>query len=153
LAAVAIGKYFKVEEENIKNAIENYIPSNSRSQLVQMGSNKIVMDAYNANPSSMKSAIDNFAAMPGANKVLLLGAMAELGTGSLYEHEQILKIIQRYPWKHVVLVGGDFAKLDHPYLQFQNAAEAGEWFKQQAFENTYILIKGSRSMQMEKVVE
>lgn len=153
LAAVAIGKFFHVEEHDIKKAIENYVPSNSRSQLVQMESNKLIMDAYNANPSSMKTAIENFATMPGQNKILMLGAMAELGSDSLYEHEQILLIIQRYQWKEVVLVGGDFTKLGHPYIQFQNSEEAANWFKNQEFENCYILIKGSRSLQMEKVVE
>jgi len=153
LAAVAIGKFFNVDEHHIKKAIENYIPSNSRSQLIQFGSNKIVMDAYNANPSSMVTAIENFATMPGENKILMLGAMAELGNDSRNEHEQILKLIHRYPWKHVVLVGGDFAKLSHPFIQFNDSAEAANWFKNQAFENSYILIKGSRSIQMEKVVE
>ena len=78
LAAVTVGKFFKVPEEKIKSAIENYTPSNSRSQLIQKGFNKIILDAYNANPSSMKLAIENFAKMQG-DKVLMLGAMAELG--------------------------------------------------------------------------
>ncbi|MDQ6756927.1 MAG: UDP-N-acetylmuramoyl-tripeptide--D-alanyl-D-alanine ligase, partial [Bacteroidota bacterium] len=79
LAAVAIGKYFNVPEQKIKAAIENYIPSNSRSQLIKKEGNTIIMDAYNANPASMKAAIENFANMAGANKILMLGAMMELG--------------------------------------------------------------------------
>ena len=83
LAAVTVGKYFNVPEQNIKDAIENYTPSNSRSQLVEKGTNKIILDAYNANPSSMKLAIENFARLHADNKVLMLGGMAELGEESL----------------------------------------------------------------------
>ncbi len=153
LAAVAVGKYFNISDDKIKEAIENYTPSNSRSQLMEVGTNKIILDAYNANPSSMKLAIENFAKINADNKVMLLGAMAELGEESLAEHKGIIKLIQQYPWKNVVLVGGDFLKTEHPYLQFNNAEEAKVWIQQQVFENTHLLIKGSRSMQMEKVLD
>ena len=153
LAAVTIGKYFKVPEAKIITAIENYSPSNSRSQLLKRNSNHIILDAYNANPSSMKLAIENFANMDNDRKVLMLGGMAELGKESLQEHQAIIDLIDRYNWKQVVLVGGDFLKLKHSYIQFENAAQAKDWLKQQAFQNTYLLIKGSRSMQMEKVLE
>ena len=152
LAAVAVGHYFKISAEKIKQAIEEYTPSNSRSQMIEKGSNKIILDAYNANPSSMKAAIENFSAIPADNKVLLLGAMAELGDESLAEHRALTELIKQYNWKAVVLVGGDFLKIEHPYLQFQNTAEAKDWLQLQNFENTYLLIKGSRSMQMEKVL-
>ena len=153
LAAVTIGKYFKVPEHKIKNAIENYIPSNSRSQLMEKGTNKIIADAYNANPSSMRSAIENFATLPGENKVLLLGAMAELGDQSLAEHELLINLIERYNWKNVVLVGGDFLRAKHPFLEFKDAEAAADWLKQQNFENTWFLVKGSRSTRMEKLLE
>ena len=153
LAAVTIGKYFKVPGSAIRSAIENYIPSNSRSQLIQQGTNKIILDAYNANPSSMALAIENFARLPAERKVLILGAMAELGKESMAEHNSIINLIGSYSWKAVALVGGDFLKTVHPWLKFENAAEAKEWLQQQHFENTYLLIKGSRSMQMEKVLE
>lgn len=153
LAAVAVGKYFKVKDGNIKNAIEKYSPSNSRSQLLQSGTNQVILDAYNANPSSMKLAIENFARIQSENKILILGAMAELGKESIAEHEAIVNLIKQFNWKQVVLVGGDFLKINHPYLSFSNADEAGNWWKQQAAENSYLLIKGSRSMQMEKVLE
>jgi len=153
LAAVTVGKYFNVAEEKIKTAIENYSPSNSRSQLLKKGSNKIILDAYNANPSSMKLAIENFMKLHTPNKVLLLGAMAELGEESMEEHKRILDLIAQSTWKAVVLVGGDFLKASHPWLKFGNAQQAKEWLQQQHFENTYFLIKGSRSMQMEKVLE
>jgi UDP-N-acetylmuramoyl-tripeptide--D-alanyl-D-alanine ligase len=153
LAAVTIGKYFNVEEEKIKTAIENYSPSNSRSQLIKKGTNTIILDAYNANPASMRAAIENFARMEGRNKILLLGSMMELGEESEREHEDLIKLIDKYQWETVVLVGNNFKDLNHPYLQFTNAAEAGEWLKAHQPEHSQILIKGSRSMQMEKVLE
>jgi UDP-N-acetylmuramoyl-tripeptide--D-alanyl-D-alanine ligase len=152
LAAVTAGKYFNVEEKNIKTAIEDYVPSNSRSQLVQKGSNKIILDAYNANPSSMKLAIENFTKLPASDKVLMLGGMAELGKESITEHKSIIDLVNQFSWKAVVLVGGDFLKIDHPYLGFENPQQAREWLQQQHFENTLLLIKGSRSIQMEKVL-
>lgn len=152
LCAVVIGKYFSVPEEKIKTAIEQYAPSNSRSQLVQRGTNSIVLDAYNANPTSMKAAIENFAKIQAANKVLMLGGMMELGDDSVAEHEGIVALIKQYQWKNVVLVGGDFAKIAHGFTFFPDATAAGKWFREQGFEHTHFLIKGSRSMQMEKIL-
>ncbi len=153
LAAVALGNYFKVEEEKIKHSIENYSPTNSRSQLIQKDSNKIILDAYNANPSSMKAAIENFAKAEGNGKILTLGGMAELGAESLKEHENIIKEIDKHQWKDVILVGGDFMKVDHTYRRFNSPAEAGEWLQNVRPENAFFLIKGSRSMQMEKLLD
>lgn len=153
LAAVTVGKFFKVAESKIKTAIENFVPSNSRSQLLQKDSNKIILDAYNANPSSMKLAIENFANFKQNNKILMLGAMAELGNESIKEHQAIIDLIKKYSWKNVVLVGGDFLKTDHPYLQFEDVSQAKEWFNKQNIQNSHLLIKGSRSMQMEKILE
>jgi len=153
LAAIAIGNYFKVEAGKIKSAIENYIPSNSRSQLIEINSNKIILDAYNANPTSMKAAIENLAKFNAKNKILILGGMAELGPESLQEHENIVSLINSYPWKVVVLVGGDFLKLKHPFLSFENSTQAKAWFQKQNFHDSYLLVKGSRSMRMEKVIE
>ena len=152
LVAVTAGKFFKVPDEKIKTAIEQYTPSNSRSQLIEKNGNKFILDAYNANPTSMKLAIENFAGIQAANKVLMLGGMAELGQESLQEHEAIVELIKQHPWKAVVLVGGDFLKLDHPFIKKANSAEAAEWFRSQSFNDTYFLIKGSRSMAMEKVL-
>ena len=153
LAAVAMGKHFNVTDKKIKAAIENYAPSNSRSQLIEKGTNKIILDAYNANPSSMKLAIENFSRLHDVNKVLMLGGMAELGEESLEEHKAIVELLKQHEWDNVVLVGGDFLKFEHPFIQFQNSTEATAWLQQQHFEDTYLLIKGSRSMQMEKVLE
>lgn len=153
LAAVAVGKFFKVEENEIKSAIEHYSPTNSRSQFLQKASNKIILDAYNANPTSMKAAIENFARTEGSNKILALGAMAELGADSLKEHNDIIKEIDKHQWKDVILVGGDFMKVDHTYRKFNTPLQAGEWLQKDKPENAFFLIKGSRSMQMEKLLD
>lgn len=153
LLAVTVGKYFKVPADKIKTALENYVPSNSRSQLIEKNSNRIILDAYNANPTSMKAAIENFAKMDGEDKVLLLGGMMELGQESLHEHQQLIELIKKYSWKNVVLVGGDFSKVDHPFINFNNSVQAREWYQQQHYSDASILIKGSRSTQMEKVLE
>jgi len=142
-----------VPDQKIKHALENYEPSNSRSQLIEKNSNRIILDAYNANPSSMKAAIENFARMDGDKKILLLGGMMELGKDSLAEHEAILSLIKKHVWLAVVLVGGDYHRLDHPYLNFTDSLEAAEWYRQQHFTHTQQLIKGSRSMKMERILE
>ncbi len=153
LCAVAVGKYFNVPEEKIITAIENYIPSNSRSQLIEKGTNKIILDAYNANPSSMQAAIKNFTQFQSKNKVLILGGMKELGNESIHEHKILIQLINQYKWKDVVFVGEDFKNIHHQYYWFNNSSKAKDWLLHQRFENTYFLIKGSRSMQMEKVLD
>jgi UDP-N-acetylmuramoyl-tripeptide--D-alanyl-D-alanine ligase len=162
LVAVTVGRHFNIPDSAIRAAIEAYTPSNSRSQLIQRDTHHIILDAYNANPSSMRAAIENFARLvpagtsaspePTNNKILILGAMAELGTDSLAEHQGIVDLIGQYPWKEVVLVGGDFQKLTHPYKKFDNSRQAGEWFKQAGIRHAYVLIKGSRSTKMEEVL-
>ena len=176
LVAVAVGRHFGVPDAAIRNAIEQYTPSNSRSQLIERDGLHIILDAYNANPSSMRAAIENFARLPipGAapgqpagpgtqapdpnapgspsRKVLILGAMAELGPESLAEHQAIIDLIGQYPWQQVVLVGGDFRHLSHPYLSFANSKEAGRWLAGVGLKDSYLLIKGSRSMKMEEVL-
>jgi UDP-N-acetylmuramoyl-tripeptide--D-alanyl-D-alanine ligase len=153
LAAAAIGSHFDVPFEKIRKALESYAPSNSRSQLIEKESNRIILDAYNANPSSMRAAIENFEKIKAPNKILILGAMAELGEESLYEHEQLIKLLDKFNWNDVVLVGGDFLKIKSSYQTFDNSLKAKEWYNSQKFENAYLLVKGSRSMQMERVLE
>ncbi len=155
LAAVCVGRFFGVEDSRIKAAIEGYQPSNSRSQLIKKGNNTVILDAYNANPSSMKVAIENFAAMKENQnpKVLMLGAMKELGTDTQKEHQGIIDLIQKFSWRAVVLVGEEFQGLGPRFIHLNNANEAGSWFKEENLENSLILIKGSRSMQMEKILE
>lgn len=158
LAAVAVGNHFTVPGNKIRRAIEQYTPSNSRSQLIEQDGNHIILDAYNANPSSMRAAIDNFAALPldGKPKVLILGAMAELGPESINEHRAIVDLIGQYPWAKVVLVGGDFLKFDHPYMTFPDSRAAARWLHDAGLKDmrdAWLLIKGSRSTKMELVLE
>ena len=153
LMAVVVGQYFNVAPENIRTAIENYTPSNSRSQLVKSGSNQIILDAYNANPSSLRSAIENLIRLEAKNKVLMLGAMAELGEESIHEHQQIIDLIDQSEWKDVVLVGGDFLRVSHRYKSFADSTAARDWYQKQSFEDCHILIKGSRSQKMEQILQ
>jgi UDP-N-acetylmuramoyl-tripeptide--D-alanyl-D-alanine ligase len=153
LVAVTAGRHFGVSEVDIRQSIENYAPSNSRSQLIRKDGASIILDAYNANPSSMKAAIENFASMPGEKKVLILGAMAELGPESVREHQAIVDLIARYQWENVLLVGGDFLKLDSVFATYNSSTEAAEWLKKQDIKNMSLLVKGSRSMKMEQVLK
>jgi UDP-N-acetylmuramoyl-tripeptide--D-alanyl-D-alanine ligase len=152
LAAVTVGKYFKVPEKTIVAAIENYAPSNSRSQLMKIGSNQVILDAYNANPSSMNLAISNFAKIDG-KKILVLGSMAELGAASAEEHQALIEQIKKYTWDDVALVGNEFKNTGHPFHQFESAEEVGEWLSGKNIKDMHVLVKGSRSMMMEKAVE
>jgi UDP-N-acetylmuramoyl-tripeptide--D-alanyl-D-alanine ligase len=153
LAAFCVGKYFNIENDKIKSAIENYQPSNSRSQLIKRNSNTIILDAYNANPGSMKAAIENFAHMKGDKKILMLGAMMELGHDSEKEHADIVSLIDQHPWNAVVLVGTNFKEIKNGYINLDNSLLAKDWLQNESVQNAQILIKGSRSMQMEKVLE
>jgi UDP-N-acetylmuramoyl-tripeptide--D-alanyl-D-alanine ligase len=155
LCALTIGKHFGVPQHKMVAAIENYAPSNSRSQLITKGTNTIILDAYNANPSSMKVAIENFEKLAGNHKIVLLGAMMELGEHAAAEHLALLQLIANCNFKQVVLVGKDFAALQTQMPQFvylQNALEAKGWLEKQNPTHAQLLIKGSRSMQMETVI-
>ena len=145
-----VGKTFGVEDRLIREAIE--IPaSNSRSQLVKLGSNQFVLDAYNANPSSMRLAIENFARMQASKNT------DAWGHGGTRSREPGRTPRHRQPdpstsLEQVVLVGGDFLKIDHPFRSFANSEEAREWWRNQHISEAQVLIKGSRSMQMEKIL-
>jgi UDP-N-acetylmuramoyl-tripeptide--D-alanyl-D-alanine ligase len=153
LAAVSIGLHFKVPADKIKAAIENYAPSNSRSQLLKWNDNDIILDAYNANPSSMQLAIENFAKLNAPHKIVCIGGMKELGNTSIQEHQFLINLLEQYKWEQVILVGGDFENCKHPYTYFSNASQAKQWLKAQAFANRTILIKGSRGIRMEQLLE
>lgn len=153
LCAVAVGRHYNVPFKKIFEAIETYVPGNSRSQMLIKGSNHIILDAYNANPTSMKFAIENIAKIKSNSKVLMLGGMMELGGESVQEHQNIIELIKKYTWNKVLLIGGDFAQVIHPFLYLKNSVEAAEWSRKQNFRDAYILIKGSRSIQMEKIAE
>ena len=156
MTAIALGIYFKVPAEKIKVALEAYVPANNRSQLLHHGSNTIFLDAYNANPSSMRPALESLRAMPGEQKVAILGDMLELGEESLKEHEAIVRFAARQKPDVLVLVGPEFGRTHfkkYNALHFPNTAAAKGWFDVQKFENSLILIKGSRGMRLEEIIK
>lgn len=153
LAAVAIGHYFGIEIEQIKHAIETYAPSNSRSQLMRIGSNSIILDAYNANPASMKLAVENMAGIKGDNKWLLLGAMKEMGSAQQEEHQALANLVAAAGFKQVILVGKEFQEVQHSFTWFENSQQAKEYLQQHLPQNATILIKGSRGSRMEVALE
>jgi len=150
LAAISIGKYFNVENNKIIEAIENYTPTNNRSQFIQTEKNNIILDAYNANPSSMLVAIKNFSHIKAEKKMLVLGDMFELGSDAEKEHRQIIKQLQALEFEHVVLVGDCFhsIKTNH-FRYFKTTKDAEEYFGEQDINGYTILIKASRGMQLE----
>lgn len=154
LAAACIGFYFEVSPEQIKEAIEAYIPSNNRSQIEKKGSNTIWVDAYNANPSSMKSAIENFAAMNTSKKVMILGDMFELGNESPKEHQVIADLIDKNGnWSGVYLIGNEFSRVKSSAHLFHTVDEFMKWFSEHPLKDSTVLIKGSRGMQMERILD
>jgi UDP-N-acetylmuramoyl-tripeptide--D-alanyl-D-alanine ligase len=152
LAAVAIGQEFKVPNDKIKSAIENYIPTNSRSQLLTWNNNEVILDAYNANPSSMKLAVENFAKINKENKIVCLGGMRELGADTLMEHQLLIDQLNQTNWENVLLVGSEFKPCVHNYLYFDTVQEAKAWLHAQALKGYTLLIKGSRGIQMEQLI-
>ena len=152
LGAVAVGSTFDIHINDIKKSIEEYSPSNSRSQLMKIGTNTVILDAYNANPTSMVSAINNFSQLDYPNKIIMIGAMMELGDESINEHQKIIELLAQSNWKQVVLVGGNFNVVKHSFIYFENSTLAQKWFVESAFHNTAFLIKGSRAFQMEKII-
>jgi len=153
LAAICIGNYFDVPISDIQVAIETYKPTNNRSQIVQTENNTLILDAYNANPSSMNAAIENFASGDFKNKVLLLGDMAELGVESRAEHMAILELLQSLAFDKVILIGPEFAyaNLSFGYPATEDMAQLKELLKNNRFKEATILIKGSRKMQLEQI--
>lgn len=154
MAAVAIGKYFKVKSVDIARALENYIPENNRSEIIRMGSNTILLDAYNANPSSMAVALENLKSLSAPIKVAILGDMLELGEYTAIEHERIVALAIEAGVSQLILVGPLFSKiqLNPPHLNFQKVEDMQSWWSAQLWENSTILIKGSRGMHLESLL-
>lgn len=155
-AAITIGRYFKISDDEIKEAIESYIPENNRSQLLLKNSNEIILDAYNANPSSMEVAIKNFLQLDKENKVAVLGDMFELGEESLREHKHIVALLKHEKEVQAYFVGKDFYenKNDTENLHFfKTYDEFAQAFKAEKIENKTLLIKGSRGMALERTLE
>jgi UDP-N-acetylmuramoyl-tripeptide--D-alanyl-D-alanine ligase len=154
LAAASIGHYFHVEVSLIKKAIEHYAPSNNRSQFKDSGKNKIIMDAYNANPSSMEVAIKNFSEINEKPKAMILGDMLELGHISEAEHKRILKLALDTDPDLIILVGKEFEKLplkEKHVHKFSDHQSASLWLEKKKLTGYTILIKGSRGIQLEKL--
>jgi UDP-N-acetylmuramoyl-tripeptide--D-alanyl-D-alanine ligase len=152
MAAVAIGKYFGLYDVNIKNGLEKYIPQNNRSQLTITDRNKLIVDAYNANPTSMRAAILNFSQTASDKKTLILGDMFELGEYSHIEHQNIVDLLQQNKFNNVLLVGKDFIKTKNSYLNFANVSELTDYLISHPITDNYILIKGSRGVRLENIL-
>jgi len=155
-AAIAIGTYFKIVPEDIKKAIESYIPENNRSQLLVKNGNEIILDAYNANPSSMAVAIENFLQLDKPEKIMILGDMFELGTESLSEHKNIVDALSKAANVTAYLIGKDFFqnKIANPNLKFYETFEAfSADFQNENITNKTLLIKGSRGMALERTLD
>jgi UDP-N-acetylmuramoyl-tripeptide--D-alanyl-D-alanine ligase len=155
-AAITIGKYFGVNEPDIKNAIESYVPENNRSQMIKQGNNEIILDAYNANPSSMAVAIENFLQLEKSNKVIILGDMFELGNESKTEHQLIINSLKESMDVACYFIGNDFfdCKIEIENLNFyKNFDDFKLFLEKNCFNNKTILIKGSRGMALERVLE
>ena len=153
MTAIAIGLNFGIAPAAIKTAIEAYMPDNSRSQWLQKGTNKVIQDAYNANPSSMQAAIVNFAGASLDNKILWIGAMKEMGHAEAEEHKALVALIAGYEWKDVILVGKEFSGLQQGLKWFADSAAAANYVREHRPVGSAILIKGSRGSRMEVMAE
>ena len=155
LAASAIGKFFNVPENKIKTALENYIPKNNRSQVISTKHNQIILDAYNANPSSMKEAIENFLNIRDDKKIVILGEMAELGDFSEVEHKAILNLLNKSTLKDVFLSGKEFFRFknDFNFHFFENTQLLYEHLQKNPVKDHFVLLKSSRTGKFEMLQE
>ena len=152
-AAATIGNYFKVSEDQIKDGIENYIPDNNRSQIINKLTNRIILDAYNANPSSMKAALENFETIQEENKTVILGDMFELGKTSLKEHQAIVELVEILNFKNCFFVGENFYQTKTKNTLFKTFKELKQHLKNNPLNLQSILIKGSRGMRLERLLD
>lgn len=156
IAALTFGKYFGIDDNAIKTALESYIPENNRSQILSKGSNQIILDAYNANPSSMKVAIENFVQLDNQNKIVILGDMFELGQESPQEHKEIVDSLYEVGNVVCYFVGKDFYanRIQSNTLYFFETFDAlSKHLMDNKIENSSLLIKGSRGMALERTLD
>lgn len=153
LAAAAIGRYFGVSDDDISSALASYLPHNNRSQLKETADNKLIVDAYNANPTSMMAALKNFRQIEAPHKMVILGDMKELGEASREEHQKVVDYLKECGFDRVVLVGPEFAAATHSYQTFQHVDEVLADIRMHKPQGYYILIKGSNSMKLSQLPE
>lgn len=153
LAAITIGKYFGVKTNLINKAISGYEPTNNRSQLKNTDKNMLIVDAYNANPTSMHAALENFSHMDIERKALILGDMKELGVNTDAEHQKIADYIAEHHFDHVLLVGENFGRTNTSHTKLKDLEELKAHLHEYPIENSYILIKGSRGIQLENAID
>lgn len=155
LAATTIASHFGIDEQKINEALESYTPTNSRSQLIEKGGNKILLDAYNANPTSMKAAIENFSEIKWDNKILVLGDMLELGDDTLTEHQAIVNLLKEKGFEKVFLVGKNFNEVNNIVNAqlFETTDALCAYLKANPVTNASLLVKGSRGVKLEKVLD
>ncbi len=155
LAAISIGRYFNVSENKLISAIQEYVPKNNRSQFQQTANNKLIVDVYNANPVSMKLAIENFHKINAGNKLLLLGDLLELGNVSADEHQKILDLVKILNFPKACFVGNEFyrfSKSNYPYRFFKTADELNQYLTKEKIKEHTVLLKASRGIKLEKAI-
>jgi len=160
LTALCVGKYFGVNMEAAHQAVAHYAPTNNRSQVIRGERNTIILDAYNANPSSMKAALENFEQMPAQNKIVILGDMFELGSFSEMKHKEIIDLVSNMHFTKTFFCGKDFYRAgdgltkDFPHFCFfENKEDLQKYLQENQIENSYLLVKGSRGMGLESLLE
>ena len=151
LAAVAIGRYFGVEDTKICHALSSYVPQNNRSQLVHTASNTLIVDAYNANPTSMMAALENFRQMEAAHKVAILGDMKELGEGSHEEHQKVVDFLKECGFERVMLVGPEFGGTASSFEHYKDVKEVEALLAAHPLQGCCVLVKGSNSMKLSEL--
>jgi len=153
-AAIGVGQYFGVDDDKLVEALEAYTPTNSRSQVIETEKNRIIMDAYNANPTSMRAALINFHTICGENPLLVLGDMRELGTASEEEHRTILRLMKELGFKEALLVGQNFGAYNEnvDWKTFENVQDLCMYLEGHPVSGKTILVKGSNSIQLGKVL-
>ena len=152
-AAIIVGKYFNVPLAQIKNGIESYVPSNNRSQIIEKNGYQIILDAYNANPSSMQVALENFNNLKAKHKIVFLGDMFELGDSAKIEHQEIADLATAMNFNSTFLIGENFFATNTNEKLFETFEDLSTYLKNTKLEKSSILIKGSRGMALERILE
>lgn len=153
LAAITVGKYLGVKASLICKAIESYEPTNNRSQLKETNKNMLIIDAYNANPTSMHAALENFDHMDVSHKVLILGDMKELGADTDLEHQKVADYVSHHNFDKVLFVGDNFSRIDTDFPRFKDMDSLKDYLISNPIEDSYILLKGSRGIQLERCID